>query len=136
LALDLDKAQAWLDCNPITQVEHVQAYLDECQRLRTQESMIPDASVDVVVSNCVLNLVRSSQKRELFAEMYRVLRPSGRCVISDIVSNVDPTPRILSDPALWSGCISGALRHDLFLQMFEDAGFELVEVLTDAAAVS
>lgn len=88
-----------------------------------------DASVDVVVSNCVLNLVRPEEKERLFTEMARVIRPGGRAVISDIVCDEDPTPEILEDPELWSGCISGAYREDAFLEAFERAGFHGIEIV-------
>jgi len=92
--------------------------------------LISDESVDVVVSNCVLNLVRPEDKRQLFSEIFRVIRPGGRAVISDITCDKDPTPKILADPELWSGCIAGAFRDDLFPKMFEGAGFSHVEILT------
>ena len=130
LALDLDKAQAWLAEHPIGAVEDLYEFQAECDRLRNDEPLISDASVDVVVSNCVLNLARPEDKGKLFAEMHRVLRRGGRAVISDIVCDEDPTPSILADPELWSGCIAGAMREDVFLEMFEQAGFYGVEVLS------
>jgi arsenite methyltransferase len=86
-------------------------------------------SVDVVVSNCVLNLVRHTDKPQLFREIYRVLKRGGRAVISDITSDEDVPVTMQNDPDLWSGCISGALREDLFLKAFEDAGFYGIEIL-------
>jgi arsenite methyltransferase len=130
LALDLELAQRRLDEHPITSVNHVASFEAECERLRLEQPLIPDESVDVVVSNCVLNLVRPQDKIELFSEIYRVLKRGGRAVISDIVCDEDPTPSILADPELWSGCISGAFREDLFLKMYEEAGFYGVEILS------
>ncbi|GIW77724.1 MAG: methyltransferase [Phycisphaerae bacterium] len=132
MALDLEAAGEWLKRNPIRTIEQVSAFEGHCQTLRVQSPLIADESVDVIVSNCVLNLVRSQEKAQLFCEMHRVLRRGGRCVISDIVCDEDPTPAILSDPKLWSGCISGAFREDRFLQMFEEAGFYGVEILSRA----
>ena len=129
LKLNLAKVQTWLQSNPITSIEGVSNYEAECDRLRNQEPLIPDNSVDVVISNCVLNLVRPQDKRQLFAEIFRVLKRGGRAVISDIVCDEDPTPAILKDPELWSGCISGAFREDMFLKMFESAGFYGIEIL-------
>lgn len=129
LGLSWHKAQAFLDANPITDVEGVAKYEAECERLKRDEPLIESDSVDVIVSNCVLNLVATEQKKQLFAEMFRVLKNGGRCVISDIVCDEDPTPKILDDGALWSGCISGAFREDLFVKMFVDAGFHGVEIL-------
>lgn len=129
LALSWHKAQAFLDANPVTSVEGVAAYEAEVARLRRDEPLIESDSIDVIVSNCVLNLVATEQKKQLFAEMFRVLNKGGRCVISDIVCDEDPTPKILDDGDLWSGCISGAFREDLFLKMFADAGFHGIEIL-------
>jgi SAM-dependent methyltransferase len=129
LSLSWDKAQRFLDANPIASVEGVAAYEAEVQRLRRDEPLVESDSVDVIVSNCVLNLVATEQKKQLFAEMFRVLKKGGRCVISDIVCDEDPTQKILDDGELWSGCISGAFREDLFLKMFVDAGFHGVEIL-------
>ena len=129
LALDLDRAQAWLAAHPVKNVEDLHAFEAECSRLRSEEPMIPNNHVDVVVSNCVLNLVRPEDKAQLFREIHRVLRPGGRAVISDIVSDKDPTPAILNDSELWSGCISGAFREDRFPVMFEEAGFYGIRIL-------
>lgn len=133
LALDLDLAQAWIDAHPIRRVEDLATYEGECNRLRREHPLVPDQSVDVVVSNCVLNLVRAEDKTRLFGEIHRVLRRGGRAVISDIVCDEDPTAEILADPDLWSGCIAGAFREDRFLEMFETAGFYGIEVLSRQA---
>ncbi len=133
MQLDLDAAGRWLERHPILTIEQASAFEAHCQSLRSQSPLIADESVDVIVSNCVLNLVRTQEKTRLFREMHRVLRRGGRCVISDIVCDEDPTPTILGDPKLWSGCIAGAFREDRFLQMFEEAGFYGVEILSRAA---
>lgn len=133
LALDLELAQGWLDAHPIQRVEDLAAYEGECERLRRERPLVADQSVDVVVSNCVLNLVRPADKTRLFGEIHRVLRRGGRVVISDIVCDEEPTAAILADPDLWSGCISGAFREDRFLEMFEAAGFYGVEILSRQA---
>lgn len=96
---------------------------------RPGEVLVESGSVDVVVSNCVLNLVESAQKEQLFAEIYRVLKPGGRAVISDIVSNVPVPAELKADPELWSGCISGALTRKAFLGAFVEAGFESMQTL-------
>jgi len=129
LGLDLDKAQVWLEQHPVTTVEELYEFQAECGRLRRDEPLISDISVDVIVSNCVLNLARFEDRDKLFAEMHRVLRKGGRAVISDIVCDEDPTPEIKADPELWSGCIAGAMREDEFLEMFERAGFYGIEIL-------
>ena len=129
LKLDIARAEAWLQSHPITSIEGVAAFETECDRLRKQDTLIADASVDVVISNCVLNLVRPQDKQQLFQEIYRVLKRGGRAVISDIVCDEDPTPEIVNDLELWSGCIAGAFREDMFLKMFEEVGFYGIEIL-------
>jgi arsenite methyltransferase len=98
------------------------------QRLRHEQPMIADDSVDCVVSNCVLNLVRPEDRHQLFREVFRVLRLGGRVAISDIVSDEDVPAHLQQDPELWSGCISGAFREDKFLEAFEEAGFYGIQI--------
>lgn len=104
----------------------------EFRRGRVQDlrGVIADESIDIIVSNCVLNLVRTEEKALLFKEMHRVLKRGGRVAISDIVSDEDVPLKLQEDPELWSGCISGAFRDDLFLQAFEEAGFYGIQVET------
>lgn len=128
LALDRDRLAEWLAEHPIRTVADLDALELEKERLRREEPLIPDGSVDLVLSNCVLNLVDNRQKRELFAEIHRVLKRGGRCAISDIVSDEDVPEHLQNDPELWSGCISGAMREDRFLQAFADAGLYGVHV--------
>lgn len=129
LALDLELVERQLQAQPITSMAQWSAFESECARLRAQAPLIADSSVDVVVSNCVLNLVRAEDKERLFAEIFRVLKRGGKAVISDIVCDEDPTPQIIDDERLWSGCIAGAFREDQFLEMFERAGFYGIEIL-------
>ncbi len=129
LALNLDLAQVWLNQNPIKTIDQIAAFEAECARLRQEQPLIASDSIDVVISNCVLNLVRPQDKQQLFQEIYRVLKRGGRAVISDIVCDKAPTPQILNDPKLWSGCIAGAFREDAFLHIFEQAGFYGIEIL-------
>jgi SAM-dependent methyltransferase len=88
---------------------------------------LPDASVDVVTSNGVLNLV--PDKRRAIAEIFRVLRPGGRVQIADIVIGLPVTPDCRADPKLWAECVVGATVDEDYLDMFRDAGFDDVEVL-------
>ncbi len=87
-----------------------------------------DASVDLVTSNCVINL--SPDKKQVFAEMWRVLRDHGRIVVSDIVSAEEVPPEQRRDPRLWGECISGALTEEEFIALLERAGFYGLEVLS------
>jgi SAM-dependent methyltransferase len=129
LQLNLAKLETWLKTHPVQTLEDLSACEQEGDRLRREEPLIPDNSVDVVVSNCVLNLVKPTDKDQLFREIFRILKAGGRAIISDIVCDEDPTESILNDPDLWSGCIAGAFREDEFLKRFEVAGFYGVEIL-------
>jgi ubiquinone/menaquinone biosynthesis C-methylase UbiE len=123
LALDLERLDSYLARHPVRSLDDLARLEAETARLRAEAPLVPDGAVDVVVSNCVLNLVRPEDKPRLFGEIFRVLRRGGRAVISDIVSDEDVPLDLQQDPELWSGCISGALREDRFLEAFEAAGF-------------
>jgi SAM-dependent methyltransferase len=123
LKLDLELFETWLNQNPASDADGYLRAQDHAEALSRQRPMIADESIDVIVSNCVLNLVAPQQKTSLFAEMFRVLKSTGRCVISDVVCDEDVPRELADDPKLWSGCISGAFREDLFLAAFEEAGF-------------
>src|SRR6185369_11046658 len=129
LALDLDLLDATLAREPVTSAEGLRRASSLADELRRTRPLIADGEVDVVVSNCVLNLVDGSEKPRLFREIYRVLRSGGRAVISDIVSDEAVPHELQQDPELWSGCISGALAETGFLEAFEAAGFHGVRIL-------
>jgi ubiquinone/menaquinone biosynthesis C-methylase UbiE len=129
LRLDLDLFEKYLEENPVKSADDYLRAGDEAERLRRVAPLVEDNSVDVIVSNCVLNLVRPADKRQMFEEMFRVLKVGGRCVISDIVSDEDVPEAMQNDPELWSGCISGAFREDVFLKMFENAGFYGMQIV-------
>lgn len=129
LKLDLERLEKHLIENPVRSSSDWLRAEEYANSLRVSAPLIADNSVDVVVSNCVLNLVRSEDRRQLFAEIFRVLKPGGRAVISDIVSSDDVPFELQADAKLWSGCISGAFREDRFLVAFESAGFHGVEIL-------
>jgi len=128
LALDRDRLEAWLAEHPVRTSADLDRLRAEEARLRAEEPMVPDASVDLVLSNCVLNLVAPGDKRRLFAEIHRVLRRGGRCAISDIVCDEDVPLELQRDPDLWSGCISGAMREDRFVEAFAEAGLYGIEL--------
>lgn len=129
LKLNLEEVDEYLTHHPIKNSDDLTLFNAYCEKLEKEKTLIPDNFVDVVVSNCVLNLVRTDEKNKLFQEIYRVLKDGGRAVISDIVSDKDIPQYLKDDPELWSGCISGAYREDLFLKAFEDAGFYGVEIV-------
>lgn len=123
MRLDVAGSERWLAERPIASWADLQAYEAHVAEQRLTAPLVADASVDVVVSNCVLNLVAHDEKPALFAEIFRVLRRGGRAVISDIVSDVEVPQHLRDDAELWSGCVSGAFQEEAFLQAFEDAGF-------------
>ena len=93
---------------------------------------VADASVDVILSNCVVNL--SPDKSAVYAEAFRVLRPAGRLAISDVVA-LEPLPEDLQrDLALWAGCAAGALAVDVLTDILRGAGFDEVKVEVDQAS--
>jgi SAM-dependent methyltransferase len=129
LALDLDRLDAYLASHPVRSLADLDRLDAETARLCAEHPLVSDGSVDVVVSNCVLNLVKPADKARLFGELFRVLKRGGRVVISDIVSDEDVPLDLQRDSDLWSGCISGAFREDRFLEAFEEAGFHGISVL-------
>ncbi|QDT66820.1 methyltransferase domain-containing protein [Calycomorphotria hydatis] len=129
LAIDLEKLSGELENCDVSTVDGLLNVRQSEERMRTNSPMIADDSVDCVVSNCVLNLVRPADRRQLFAEIFRVLRRGGRAAISDIVSDEDVPETMQKNPELWSGCISGAWREDEFLKEFEAAGFHGIELV-------
>ena len=134
LALDLEKLDRVLREHPIADAASFLAAEELAADLRVRAPLISTDAVDVVVSNCVLNLVEPRAKRMLFEEIFRVLKKGGRAVISDIVAD-EPVPEALQqNPELWSGCISGALTEEEFLQAFADAGFYGIQILKRDAA--
>ena len=128
LSLPLDEVDAYLQSNPVRSAAELEEFEAFVERLRSGAPLIPDQSVDVVLSNCVLNLVSDQEKEQLFREIYRVLKRGGRAAVSDIVSDEDVPDAMKRDPELWSGCVSGAYREDKFLAAFERAGFYGVEL--------
>ncbi|MGA2374778.1 MAG: arsenite methyltransferase [Candidatus Sulfotelmatobacter sp.] len=87
---------------------------------------LPDTSVDVVISNCVINL--SADKDAVFREAFRVLRPGGRFAVSDVVTRGAMLPEIRKNVLLWVGCIAGALEEDAYRSKLASAGFEQITV--------
>jgi SAM-dependent methyltransferase len=130
LRLDLRRVDAWLSERPVRSAADLAELDSFCRRIERESPLVADESVDLIVSNCVLNLVRPEDKKLLFSEMYRVLRNGGRAVISDIVCDEDVPAEMQNDPQLWSGCISGAFREDLFLEAFAQASFHGIEILS------
>lgn len=86
-----------------------------------------DKSIDLVTSNCVINL--STKKGEVFSDIWRILKDNGRLVVSDIVSNIKTTNKIRNNRQLWGECLAGAMTEDLLLSTLEKTGFYGIEIL-------
>jgi SAM-dependent methyltransferase len=99
-------------------VEFVKGYIEEIP--------LPDASVDVVISNCVINL--AGDKNRVFAEAGRVLKRGGRFAVSDVVADPGMDDATRADMAAWTGCIAGALTREAFEQGLAAAGFVEIEI--------
>jgi arsenite methyltransferase len=128
LATNLELIDQYLQRHPIQSVADLAEFRDNENRIKHEQPLVADESIDVIVSNCVLNLVRPEDKKALFAEMYRVLKRSGRIAISDIVSDELVPEHLMKDPELWSGCISGAFLEEEFLKAFEEAKFYGIQI--------
>jgi len=103
-----------------TNVEFLKGYIEDVP--------LPAATIDVIISNCVINL--STDKPRVFAEMARVLRPGGRLGISDVVADDDLTPAQRAERGSYVGCIAGALSFSEYEQGLAEAGFGNVTVTT------
>jgi arsenite methyltransferase len=105
-----------------------QAGIENVEWLRgTIEAIpLPDAAVDVVISNCVINL--SADKPRVLAEAARVLRPGGRFAVTDVVADADMDEMTRRDVAQWTGCVAGALTENEYRRELEAVGFEDVEI--------
>src|SRR5580700_11236474 len=87
---------------------------------------LPDSSVDVIISNCVINL--SGDKDGVFREAFRVLKPNGRFAVSDVVTRGEMHPEIRQSVLLWVGCVAGALEESEYRSKLASAGFENIEI--------
>jgi arsenite methyltransferase len=102
----------------VDNVEFLKGYLEDIP--------LPEASVDVVISNCVINL--AADKRKVIAEAARVLRPGGRFAISDVIADPDMDRATREDMQQWTGCVAGALTRDQFEAMLADEGLVDIEI--------
>ncbi|HSK28647.1 MAG TPA: methyltransferase domain-containing protein [Candidatus Limnocylindria bacterium] len=128
LRTNLELVDQFLRQNPVNSADEFGRFEEFQNKIRRDRPLIADESIDVIVSNCVLNLVRPEDKMQLFAEMYRVLKRGGRAVISDIVSDEPVPAHLAEDPNLWSACVSGAFQEEEFLRAFESARFHGIRI--------
>jgi len=103
----------------VENVDFLQGYLEDIP--------LKDGTVDVVISNCVINL--SGDKPQVIREAARVLRPGGRFAVSDVIADPDMDEQTRADIAAWSGCIAGALTETQFRSALENAGFGEIEII-------
>ena len=123
LALDVAAMEQWLNQNPVVDHPSFMKFEDWRRKQRQSSPMIRNNSIDLVISNCVLNLVSDADKYQLVNEISRVVKPGGRIAISDIVSDETVPEQLKQDETLWSGCISGAFQEQELLARFSEAGF-------------
>jgi arsenite methyltransferase len=129
LKTDLELVDQYLGGNPVRSVADLAQLEEYRNRICHERPLIADESVDVIVSNCVLNLVRPEDRKQLFAEMYRVLKRGGRVAISDIVSDERVPVHLAENSDLWSACVSGAFQEEELLRAFEEAKFHGIHVV-------
>lgn len=126
LALDQEALDAYLAANPVSSGADYAALKAWETAQRSDHPLVEDLSVDLVISNCVLNLVADHEKQQLVKEIFRVLKPGGRVALADIVSDRAVPAVMKNDPALWSGCIAGAFQEAELLEVFARTGFHCV----------
>jgi len=110
-----EKASRLADTSGVTNVEFLEG--------RIEAVPLPDASVDCVISNGVINLC--PDKKAVFGEAARVLRSGGRLAIADIITEQQLTEAIVCNADLWASCIGGAAQQELYLEAIESAGFTI-----------
>ncbi|MDP9073890.1 MAG: arsenite methyltransferase [Actinomycetota bacterium] len=115
----LELARRNADDAAVTNVEFLEGYLEDIP--------LPDASVDVVISNCVINL--AADKRVVLGEAARVLRPGGRFAVADVVADDGMDDATRADMAQWTGCIAGALTEAEYRAWLGDAGLVDIEIV-------
>ena len=126
LALDVEAMEQWLSAHPVSNAAELAAFEQWKEKQKQHRPLIADNSVDLVISNCVLNLVEDAQKRQLVEEIYRVVKPGARIAISDIVSDEVIPQHLKDDDTLWSGCISGAFQEQEMIALFLEVGFQSI----------
>ena len=124
-AYGLDMTDAMLE---LAEKNRVEAGVDNVRFLKgvIEAIPLPENAVDVIISNCVINL--SADKRQVLHEAYRVLGPGGRFAVSDIVFQGHIPEVIRTDLEAWAGCIAGALEEEVYRQLLHEAGFVNIEV--------
>jgi arsenite methyltransferase len=124
-AIGLDMTEEMLE---LAHANAAEAGVDNVEFLKgyIEDIPLPDSSVDVVISNCVINL--AADKRKVLAEAARVLRPGGRFAISDVIADPDMDRATREDMQQWTGCVAGALTRGQFEAMLADEGLVDIEI--------
>ena len=124
-AYGLDMTDAMLE---LAERNRVEANIENVRFLKgvIENIPLPDNAVDVVISNCVINL--SADKGQVLREAYRVLSPGGRFAVADIVFRGHFPPAIRNDLEAWAGCIAGALEEETYRQLLAEAGFINIDI--------
>ena len=124
-AYGLDMTDAMLD---VAERNRVEAGVENVTFLKgiIEAIPLPGSSVDVIISNCVINL--SADKRQVLQEAYRVLTPGGRFAVSDIVIQGHLPATVQKDMEAWAGCIAGALEEDIYRHLLSEAGFTAIDI--------
>mmetsp|Transcript_156 Transcript_156/g.505 ORF Transcript_156/g.505 Transcript_156/m.505 type:complete len:353 (+) Transcript_156:1436-2494(+) len=123
LASDLEAVEKVVSGRQIDSLDDYSALQQHLKDARKNSPMIADRSVDLVVSNCVINLVDTDSKNSVLEEIFRVLRPGGRIALSDNVSNIEVPDELKNDPELWVGCYSGVYQEQEFYNALGQVGF-------------
>lgn len=120
----LEKANANKAKMGVTNVEFRQGYIEALP--------VEDNTIDVIISNCVINL--SPDKPAIFREAFRTLKPGGRISVSDIVTEGEFSEEMRADAAKWAECVTGAVDIDLYTGMIREAGFANIQIVNKASA--
>jgi arsenite methyltransferase len=123
----LDLAQRNVEKAGVTNASFVEAYITSIP--------LPDSSADCIISNCVINLVPQVDKPLVFREMFRLLKPAGRVVFSDILTKKALSEEMKESVALYVGCVAGASGVDEYQKFLEDAGFQGEVIVTTLSEI-
>ncbi len=99
-----------------------------------EEIPFEDKTFDAIISNCVINL--SSDKQQTYEEIYRILKPEGRILVSDIVSEGELPNQVKENPKAWASCIGGAIDKERYLEVMKEAGFRNIETISQSSFYS
>ncbi len=123
LAVDYDLVNKMISNNKLSSIDDLFKLETRIHKQCKIQPIIADNSIDLVVSNCVINLVDSQSKRNVFEEIFRVFKIGGRIALSDNVSNIEVPDEIKNDPDLWVSCYAGVYQEQVFYRLLQEVGF-------------